>query len=291
VVKTNFATEQIHDRADELDALSTLDFLRVMNAADATVAAAVERALPVVAGLVEEVVRRLAAGGRLHYAGAGSSGLLADLDASECRGTFGIDAGVVVSHSVAGGSQEDDEALGRSALSEVAPGDVVVAISASGETPYALGALRAARDRGAYTVALVNNPDSSVAAAADTAVVLLTGAEVVAGSTRLKAGTAQKLVLNMLSTATFQRLGRLHRGRMVGVIPDNRKLWNRAVATVADLTSCDPGAAEAALSESGGDARLAIVMLALAVDSVEAGRRLAAAGGRLSSVLTGRNST
>ncbi len=285
MVKTNFSTEQIHQRADELDGLSTIEFLRVMNEADATVAAAVGAALPQLAGVVDEVVRRLGEGGRLHYAGAGSSGLLADLDASECRATFGIEAGVVVSHSIAGGSEEDEEALGRAALAGVAPGDAVVAVSASGETPYALGALRAAAERGAYTVALVNNAGSSMAAVADAAVVVLTGAEVVAGSTRLKAGTAQKLVLNMLSTATFQRLGQLHRGRMVGVIPDNRKLWKRAVAMVTDLANCEATVAEAALFESAGDARLAIVMVALGVDSDEARRRLAAAGGRLSSIL------
>jgi len=285
VVKTNLSTELPHPRAAELDGLTTLGFLEAMNDADAEVAAAVRRSLPALAPVVAEVARRVASGGRLIYAGAGSGGRLAALDASECPTTFGVPAGLVMVHVVEGGPREDDEDLGRRTVSGVASGDAVIGVSASGSTRYVLGALSAARAAGAYTVAVVGNEGSPLGAAADAAVVTITGPEIVAGSTRLKAGTAQKLVLNMLSTAVFQQLGRLYRGRMVAVVADNRKLWARTARIVQDLAGCDSAAAEEALGAAGGDARVALIMLSAAVPADEARRWLEASGGRLGDAL------
>jgi len=276
-------TEKPHPRAGELDALDDLAFLGVMNQADATVAGAVRLSLPAVAAAVAAIAARLGSGGRLHYFGAGTSGQLAALDAMECPTTFGVAADLVVAHTCSG-ADEDDEEAGRRAAAGVAAADAAVGVSASGETPFTVGALRALPE-GALRVSLTCAPGSALAAGADIAIEALTGAEVVAGSTRLRAGTAQKMVLNMLSTGCFARLGHVYRGRMVGVAPENAKLRARAAGIVEELAGVPRAEAERALELGAGDARVAVLMLRTGVDAATARERLAAAGWRLQSAL------
>jgi len=250
-----------------------------MNEADASLAGLVRPALPRIAEAVEAIAERLAAGGRLHYFGAGTSGALAALDAMECAPTFGVAPDLVVAHTCMG-SAEDDADAGRAAAAAVGHGDGAVGVSAGGETPFTVAALGAAAG---LRVALVCAAGSRLAVAAQIAIEIPTGAEVVAGSTRLKAGTAQKMVLNMLSTGVFARLGYVYRGRMVGVVPENAKLRARAAGIVEELAGVSHAEAEAALAAAGGEARVALVMLHLRVGAQEARRLLA--GGRLSDLL------
>jgi len=278
-------TEKAHSRAGEFDSLGTLAFLEVMNEADASVAPAVRSALPAIAAAIAAIAQRLAAGGRLHYFGAGTSGQLAVLDAMECPTTFGVAPDLVLAHTCAGADEDDPEAGGRAA-SGVAAGDAAVGVSASGETLFTVGALRAVPD-GVLRVSLTCVPGSSLAAVAEIAVETPTGAEVVAGSTRLKAGTAQKLVLNMLSTGTFAQLGYVYRGRMVGVALENAKLRARAAGIVEELGEVPHAEAERALEAAGGDVRVALVMLRTRSGAAAARERLAAAGWRLHAVLNG----
>ncbi len=250
-----------------------------MNAADASVAGLVRPALLRIAEAVEAIADRLAAGGRLHYFGAGTSGALAALDAMECAPTFGVAPDLAVAHTCMGPAEDDADA-GREAAAAVGGGDAAVGVSASGETPFTVAALEAAAG---LRVALVCAAGSRLAAVAQMAIEIPTGAEVVAGSTRLKAGTAQKLVLNMLSTGVFARLGYVYRGRMVGVVPENAKLRARAAGIVEELAGVSRAEAEAALAAAGGEARVALVMLRHRVGAGEARRLLA--GGRLSDLL------
>jgi N-acetylmuramic acid 6-phosphate etherase len=252
-------SETLHPRADELDGLSTLEFLELMHAEDAAAVASMRRSLGDIARAVEEIAERLRSGGRLHYFGVGSSGLIAKLDAAECPATFGIATDVVQAH-YADDPQEDDSDLGRQAAGAVAlgPQDVAVGLSASGRSAYVLGALEHARENGALRVAITSHPGSPAARLADIAIEVASGPEVIAGSTRLKAGTVQKLALNMLSTAVFTRLGCTHRGRMVGVVASNEKLRARAARIVAELGGVSLDEARRRLEESGGDVRAAI---------------------------------
>jgi len=252
-------SETLHPRADELDGLTTLEFLEVMHAEDANAVAAMRPQLASIATAVEAIAERLRSGGRLHYFGVGSSGLIAKLDAAECPATFGVEGDLVQAHS-ADDPQEDDPDLGRNAAREagVGPRDVAVGLSASGRSAYVVGALEHARANGALTVAITSHPGSPAAGLADMAIEVVSGPEVIAGSTRLKAGTVQKLVLNMLSTAVFTRLGRTHRGRMVGVIASNEKLRARAARIVADLSGVTLEEARRRLDETGGDVRAAL---------------------------------
>jgi N-acetylmuramic acid 6-phosphate etherase len=252
-------SETLHPRADELDGLSTLEFLEVMHAEDGNAVAAMRPQLPGIARAVEEIAERLRSGGRLHYFGVGSSGLIAKLDAAECPATFGVEGDLVQAHS-ADDPQEDDPDLGRDAARDagVGPRDVAVGLSASGRSAYVVGALEHARANGALRVAITSHPGSPAAHLADIAIEVVSGPEVIAGSTRLKAGTVQKLVLNMLSTAVFTRLGRTHRGRMVGVIASNEKLRARAARIVADLSGVSLEEARRRLDETGGDVRAAL---------------------------------
>ncbi|HEX6348080.1 MAG TPA: N-acetylmuramic acid 6-phosphate etherase [Candidatus Dormibacteraeota bacterium] len=252
--------------------VNTTSFLTAMNEADASIAGLVRPALPRIAEAVEAIAARLAAGGRLHYFGAGTSGALAALDAMELPGTFGVAPDLVVAHSCLGAA-EDDAAAGGAAAAAVADGDAAVAVSASGQTPYTVAALRAAAG---LRVAVVCAAGSALAPVAQIAIEVPTGAEVLEGSTRLKAGTAQKMVLNMLSTGVFASLGYVYRGRMVGVVPDNAKLRARALGILVDLAGVSPDEAERALSGAGGEVRVALLMLRLGLDTVEARRRLAA---------------
>jgi N-acetylmuramic acid 6-phosphate etherase len=251
-------SEQVHPRADELDDLTAREFLDVMHAEDARAVEAIAPHLDEIAEVVERVAERLRGGGSLHYFGAGTSGMIARLDAAECPATFGVADDVVQAHFVEDAAGEDDVALGRAHALKLSAKDAAVAISASGKTSYARGAIEQASRAHALTVAITSNPGSPLGAAADVAVEIATGPEVIAGSTRLKAGTVQKLVLNMLSTAVFTRLGRTHRGRMVGVVAANSKLRDRAAQIVADLAGVSLVEARTRLDEAGGDIRAAL---------------------------------
>ena len=248
-------SEQLHPRADELDAMSALELVTLMHEEDRRAVEAIGPQLPSIAAAVELVAERLRAAGSLHYFGAGTSGLVAAMDAAECPATFGVSPDVVQAHVVTEPGEEDDRALGEAAAraAQLKVGDVAVGISAGGRTRFVLGALRQAALDGAYRIALTCRPHSELARAADLAIEVDTGPEVIAGSTRLKAGTAQKLVLNMLSTAVFTRLGRTHRGRMVGVVAANEKLRDRAASIVADLLEVPLDEARRRLDDAGGD--------------------------------------
>ncbi|HLQ62675.1 MAG TPA: N-acetylmuramic acid 6-phosphate etherase [Candidatus Acidoferrales bacterium] len=238
-----------------IDRLPTRRLVAHMNAEDRKVARAVAAHLDTLAALIDATAERLRRGGRLHYFGAGSSGRLAVLDAAECPPTFGVPPDLVRAHlaggeralvdAVEGAEDEEAEAI------ELGPLDVAVGVSASGETPYVLSALRAARGRGALTAAVTCAPGSSLGALAEVAVEVATGPEVLEGSTRLKAGTAQKLVLNMLSTGVFTRLGHVREGRMLDVKPSNRKLRQRAIGIIRDATGAGEAVAAAALDAAG----------------------------------------
>nr|WP_228832463.1 N-acetylmuramic acid 6-phosphate etherase [Nocardia brasiliensis] len=265
------------------------DMLRVMNAEDAGVATAVAQALPQIARAVHRIVAAREQGGRLVYVGAGTSGRLGLLDAVECPPTFGTDPGEVLG-IMAGGAQaftraiegaEDDPERGRQDMAAITltARDVVVALAASGRTPYAIGALQYARSVGAATVAVSCNRHAELSAHADIGIEIETGPEVLTGSTRLKAGTAQKMVCNMLSTATMVRSGKVYGNLMVDVRPTNAKLIDRACRIVADATGADLATAAALLDGAGGHPKTAIVMRLAGVDADAARSLLAGAGG------------
>jgi N-acetylmuramic acid 6-phosphate etherase len=274
-------TEQREPRHADLDLRSTLELVELVNDEDARVAPAVREAATELAAAIDAVVARLERGGRLIYAGAGTSGQLAAVDAAECGPTFGLEQGRVVAHVAAGESAEDDELAGAAALAGTAPLDAVVVLSASGTTPYALGAARAAGDAGALVVAVTGVPGSALVALGDHAVVAVTGPEVVAGSTRLKAGTAQKLVLNTISTVSMIRLGRTYGNLMVDVAATNAKLRDRARRAVQLATERGGDEVDAALAAAGGDAKVAIVSLLTGHSTDEARHLLEAADGHV----------
>jgi N-acetylmuramic acid 6-phosphate etherase len=287
----HLATEGRLPAARDLDLLRTSEQVALFAAEDARAVAAVAAAGDQIAAAVDLTVERLRRGGRLIYVGAGTPGRLAVTDAAECRPTFGLPDGRVVA-VMAGGDHamsraaergEDDAAAGHADLDALAPtgDDVVVGISASGRTPYVLAALQRAAEAGAATVALVNNTGSPIAGAADVAIVAETGPEIVSGSTRLKAGTAQKLVLNTLSTLTMVQLGHTYGDLMVDVQATNDKLVARAHAIVAAATGATGDHVEAALAAADGAAKVAIVTLLADVDAAEARRRLDAADGHV----------
>ncbi|MFT3865661.1 MAG: N-acetylmuramic acid 6-phosphate etherase [Solirubrobacterales bacterium] len=291
------ATEAGNDAWAEIDLMSPLAAVSLLVGESATAQAAVEAAAPALAALVEKAVERLRAGGRLVYAGAGSAGMLAQLDAAELQPTFGFAAertivllaGASMPPAARAGAEDDDEA-GRAEASDLHLGaaDVVLAVSASGETPYPLAALEVAVEAGALTAALVCNAGSPMAAIADHAVELATGPEVIAGSTRLKAGTAQKLALNAFSTATMVGLGLTFGNAMAAVRADNEKLRDRAVRLLVAAVGCEPAAARATLEEAGWEVPVALVSLAAEVDVEVARARLAAAGGAIRKAVEGR---
>jgi N-acetylmuramic acid 6-phosphate etherase len=280
-------SENVHPRADELDDLSALDFVRLMHAEDASAVNAIAPQLAQVARAVEAIADRLRSGGRLHYFGAGTSGLIARLDAAECPATFGVAADLVQAHVAEEPADEDDADLGRRAArrARLVAADAAVGISASGSTAFVLGAFEQAATAGALRVAITCAPGSDLGGAADVAIEVESGPEVIAGSTRLKGGTVQKLVLNMLSTAVFTRLAHTHRGRMVGVVAANDKLRARATLVVAGLTGASPDEAERALEAAAGNPKVAIVMLQASLGAEEARERLLAASGDLRVVL------
>jgi N-acetylmuramic acid 6-phosphate etherase len=284
------ATEGRLPESADLDLLDTRAQLALMARQDRVAVDAVAATHEALAKAVDSTVARMRRGGRLIEVGAGTPGRLAMLDAAECGPTFGVDGHVVA--LMAGGPDafteaaeqgEDDEDAGADDVRaiDVRENDVVVAVSASGRTPYVLGAIGAARDAGALTIAVVNNPGSAVAAACEIAIEALTGPEVVSGSTRLKAGTAAKLVLNTLSTLVMVQLGHTFGDLMVGLRAGNAKLQRRAERIVRDATGATDADAGAALSASGGDVKVAAVMLLAGVDAAAARMRLDAAGGHV----------
>jgi N-acetylmuramic acid 6-phosphate etherase len=288
-------TEWANVLTRDLDQRSTRTLVELMHVEDARAVAALRPCLGVIAAAAAAIAARLRGGGRLIYLGAGTSGRLAVIDAAECPPTFGAAPGQVVG-VLAGGpaaltesveGMEDSEAAGEAALSalDVAARDVVVGVSASGRTPYALGALRLAHRRGALTVALVANAPSALDEHAAYVIAPLTGPEVVAGSTRLKAGTAHKLALNMLSTATFVRLGRVYDNLMVDVAASNAKLRGRRERVVAQAAGVAPAQAQAALAACAGEVKAAVVLLRRGCSPEEARTRLAAAQGDLRAAL------
>jgi N-acetylmuramic acid 6-phosphate etherase len=282
------ATESVGEATADLDLRSTSELIGLMNDGDTTVPAIVRAAAPQISTAIDAIAARMRRGGRLVYVGAGSSGRIAALDASECESTFATDPGQVVA-LIAGGQDaaaleqeaaEDDAEAGAAAIGElhVTPADAVVGVTASGRTPYVLGAVRAANAAGALTVGVVSVPDSALASSVDHEISVVVGPEFLAGSTRLKAGTAQKLVLNAISTITMVRLGKTYGNLMVEVVATNEKLRARVRRIVARATGAPPDEVEEALSAAGGNAKVAIVSLLARVDAGEAARRLAERG-------------
>lgn len=284
-------TEQINPASAGLDTLPTTEMLAVFNREDQRVALAVEQELPRIAQAVDAIADAIRAGGRLFYIGAGTSGRLGVLDASECPPTFNVPPGLVVG-LIAGGDtalrnavegSEDSAPAGRADLQSYGftAKDVLVGIAASGRTPYVLGAMALANELGAVTIAIACSPNSAIGAAARIPIEVLSGPEVVTGSTRLKAGTATKLVLNMLSTGAMVKLGYVYSNLMVNVQPTNEKLQDRAIRIVMAISGLDREAAASALAASGRDVRLAIVMGKLGLSREQAVERLKASGGRV----------
>ncbi len=286
-------TERADPRSQGLDRLSALGIARLMNAADRQAVRAVGRAAPAIARAVDDVVSALGRGGRLIFVGAGTSGRLGVLEAAECPPTFGTPPRLVQAVMAGGrpavfrsreGAEDDARAGAREVRRHVRAGDIVVGVAASGVTPFVRGALGAARRRGAATVLVTANPGVA-RRAAGRVIALRVGPEVLAGSTRLKAGTATKLTLNTLTTAAFARLGKVHGNRMVDLRPGSAKLRARAVVLVSEMGGVRARAAAALLRSAGDRVKAAIVMARLGVGKVEAARRLDAAGGRLDAAL------
>ncbi|MFF2142402.1 N-acetylmuramic acid 6-phosphate etherase [Kitasatospora sp. NPDC058190] len=288
-------TETVRPDWAGIDQLPTLDLLHLMNAEDRTVPTAVAGELTRIAAVVDAVATRMARGGRLVYAGAGTAGRLGVLDAAECPPTFGTDPALVVGLIAGGRTAVTEAAEGAEDRTELAeadvaalgltPADTVVGVSASGRTPYPLAAVRVARAAGALTVGLACNRGSALVAAAELGIEVEVGPEVLAGSTRLKAGTAQKLVLNMLSTAVMVRLGRTYGNLMVDLRATNAKLRERARRIVAEATGADQDAVHRALTATDGRTKDAILVLLADVDAPTAARLLTASGGRLRDAL------
>lgn len=292
-------TEARNPASENLDELSTLDMLRIINDEDAKVAAAVRKELPQIARAVDEIAQRFRRGGRLFYIGAGTSGRLGVLDASECPPTFSVPADLVQG-LIAGGDRalrlssehsEDSAELGAHDLAvagfaaEEKP-DTLVGIAASGRTPYVLGAMEYAKKRGGLTIGLSCVPGSALAKAAEIAISPATGPEVLTGSTRLKAGTATKLVLNMLSTGVMVKTGATFGNLMVNVRPTNAKLVDRAERIISAATGCNRETAAKLLEDSGSEVKLAILMGRMTLDAEAARAKLEAAGGILSKALS-----
>ncbi len=287
----HLATESADPDLADIDAVSAETRLRLINAQDATVAAAVEKEILQIARVVARTANSFRQGGRLIYVGAGTSGRLGVLDASECPPTFGVPPAMVLG-IIAGGpgamfraveGAEDDPDLGAAAMIEadVSDRDTVVGISASGRAPFVLGALRQAGRRGAATVALTNNRPSEVEAVAAITIAPVVGPEILAGSTRLKSGTAQKMVLNMISTGAMMEIGKTYGNLMVDVQATNAKLKARALRIVTQVTGAGPSAVAEALTNAGGSAKLAILMMETGLNADEARLLLERSGGFL----------
>ncbi len=284
-------TEQINPRTAHIDRADALTIVRMINAEDQTVATAVERELPQIALAIDAIAKAMEAGGRLFYVGAGTSGRLGVLDASECPPTFGTDPSLVVG-LIAGGDgalrtavegAEDSLTLCRMQLQEHGFGaqDILCGIAASGSTPYVIGGMHYAKECGATVISVSCAPNSPMASLADISIAPAVGPEVIAGSTRMKAGTAQKMVLNMLTTGAMIRRGRVYGNRMVDVQPTNKKLIARAERMVSEICECSRGEAKAALCACDYHPKVAILMLLSGIDAAAARARLESCDGRL----------
>ncbi|MBT2494793.1 N-acetylmuramic acid 6-phosphate etherase [Microbacterium sp. ISL-59] len=290
-VLEGLGTEASTTERGDLDLLSTAELVRRMNAEDRRVPEAVAERADEIATVVDAITERFRRGGRLIYIGAGTAGRIGVLDASECPPTFGTDPSMVVG-LIAGGeiairsavenAEDDAEAAGES-LRELglSADDTVVGISASGRTPYVVGGLNYARSVGAFTAAIASNADSEIGAAAEVAIEVVTGPEFISGSTRLKAGTAQKLVVNMLTTLSMIKLGKTYRGVMVDLLATNEKLHARSVRTVSQLADVDIDVAAAALQGADGSVKRALLMLAVDATPQDAAAALDEADGVL----------
>lgn len=290
-------SEQRNPNTLHIDALSSLEVVTLLNNEDKQVAFAVEKNLPQIAQAVEHIVATFQSGGRLVYMGAGTSGRLGVLDASECPPTFGVSSSMVVG-LIAGGETalrnavegaEDNIEAGEQDLRHIhfSRKDVLVGIAASGRTPYVIGGLTYAKQLGATTISLVSNPNAVMSDIADITITTAVGPEALTGSSRLKSGTAQKMVLNMLTTAAMIRLGKCYQNLMVDVQVTNQKLKARAIRIVMQATDCDQTAAEQTLYITNGNAKLAIMMLLSGLDKDQAEAVLAQKKGRLQDALAG----
>ncbi|WP_211750318.1 N-acetylmuramic acid 6-phosphate etherase [Paenibacillus sp. Marseille-Q4541] len=282
-------TEQPNPRTEHIDQMSSLEIMKLINEEDQGIAGVIETLLPEIAKVADQIVESFASGGRLFYIGAGTSGRIGILDASECPPTYGTDPSLVQG-LIAGGFEavrtpvegaEDSEELGRSEISshQIGPLDVLIGIAASGRTPYVLGAMKAARASGAYVVGLCNNPDSAMIPHADTMIEAVIGPEVIMGSTRMKSGSSQKLILNMLTTAAMVRSGKVYRNLMVDLNPSNEKLVIRAKRIIHLATGAAEEEIDTAYNESGGHVKTAIVMLMTSTNAEEARELLSRSGG------------
>lgn len=281
---SNLVTESRNHNSENIDTLSTFDMLKVINNEDKKVPLAVEKALPEIAQLVDKVAVAFSQGGRLIYCGAGTSGRLGILDASECPPTYGTPHEMVIG-LIAGGHKailqavenaEDNIQLGEQDLRQLNfnEKDVLVGIAASGRTPYVIGALNYAKSLGATTGAISCNPESPIAQIVDIAITPIVGAEVVTGSSRMKAGTAQKLILNMITTAAMIKIGKVFGNLMVDVEATNAKLVERQVRIVMQATECERAIAEEALSQCQRHCKTAILMILANVDAQQAAQML-----------------
>jgi N-acetylmuramic acid 6-phosphate etherase len=286
-------TEQRNPRTLAIDAVGTSEILQLLNNEDALVAGAVSAVIPELTKAVDAAVEAVRGGGRVHYFGAGTSGRLATLDAAELLPTFHVPDGLVVAHH-AGGTEallravenvEDSEEGGARDAAAVTGQDLVVGLAASGSTPYVAGALKAARAAGATTVLVTSNPDAPLAPLADVVVAADTGPEVIAGSTRLKAGTAQKMILNAFSTTLMIKLGRTWSNLMVDLVATNKKLRGRMLRILAEATGADEAACEAALAEAEGELKPALIHLLTGTPIPAARAALEAAHGRVATAL------
>jgi N-acetylmuramic acid 6-phosphate etherase len=284
-------TEQQNSASAGLDALSALEIARVINHEDHKVAAAVERALPQIAQAIDAIADAIRSGGRLIYVGAGTSGRLAALDAAECPPTFNTDP-KTVQYVIAGGDKalghaaeysEDSSVSGRKDIAKRKPGkkDVVVGVAASGRTPYTLGAMEYARKKGAKTVAVICNRGSKMGALADIEIVLDVGPEAVSGSTRMKAGSAQKMALNLLTTGAMARLGYIYGNLMVNVHTRNQKLMERGLNVLEKAAGVDRQTASKTLGTARNQVAIALVMLKTGLDRTQAAKRLKSVKGNV----------
>jgi len=293
----DLSSEQQNLRSAELDSKPALEIARIINNEDKTVAAAVEKALPQIAQAIDAIASALESGGRLIYIGAGTSGRLAALDASECPPTFNTDP-KLVQYVMAGGERalsratevsEDSREAGRRDLAKRKPGkkDVVVGIAASGRTPYTIAAVEYAREKGAKTVAVAGNPQSPLGRAAEIEIVVEVGPEVLSGSTRMKAGTAQKMVLNMLTTGAMARLGYIYGNLMVNVHTRNDKLLERGLGILEKAAGVDRDGAKRALKSAGKQVAVALVMLKTGSSRAAAEKKLKAVKGNVRRAIEG----
>lgn len=293
-VRVSAPTEERHPGTTGIDSASTLEILTLMNDADRTVADAVGAVLPELAALVDHTVAAIRDGGHVHYFGAGTSGRLAVLDAAELLPTFNVPAGLFVAHHAGGSAAlvnavenvEDDADLGFAEAATLTSHDIAIGLTASGRTPYVQGALAGARERGARTALVTANPGAELAAYADHLLAPETGPEVLTGSTRLKAGTAQKLVLNAFSTAVMIRLGHTWSNLMVDVVATNAKLRGRVIRILQEASGADESDARAALEAANGRLKPALLSLLAGVSVPEAMAALSAHGDSVAVALT-----